>query len=271
MRDNRVVPYSSIRGIYDFLRTFGDSDLETKIAKRLVCKGLDFRKTLRTSIEHIERYDNVKESFHPTRDGFGGRSLDSQKFSDWIVAAFANQVSFNDVSNGIRSINYVDFEVAPLRTTGSFWDDGGKARDSGAGGIDLLLALENDNGRIYPCIGEVKAETDKGCVYGLIQALAYAIELYPLVQQTRLSRHYPESFPGLGSHSAQGIDIAVILEAADGAGNRYAGLQDAQDLARSLTKEPSRIVGTIIRGVHFLAAKRFDNNVCVIETIKSIT
>ncbi|OWK37380.1 hypothetical protein FRUB_06500 [Fimbriiglobus ruber] len=100
--------------------------------------------------------------------------------------------------------DFVDYEVSPIRTTKSEFENGRQARNTG--GIDALLANRVDR---LPAVGELKANTDRNPFLGFIQSLTYAVELSTPAQRARLDRSYPGRFawPDTGPV----IDICLLL------------------------------------------------------------
>ena len=102
--------------------------------------------------------------------------------------------------------DFVDYEVSPVRTTRSEFENGQAATKTGKGGIDVLLANRVDR---LPAVGELKANTDRNPFLGFIQSLTYAVELSTPAQRARLDRSYPGRFawPDTGPV----IDICLLL------------------------------------------------------------
>jgi hypothetical protein len=174
---NFTVPITALRYFYEQLETrkvvaFNES------ARRLLLRSLP---TLwRDSVRHFESYDN-DESFNKPRNPLLESHLDEFRRTNDVVASIAGQ-------GGIDSEwSYVEREFSPRRTTGAKHENGTSARNTGGGGIDVLL--RNSGGE--PGIGEIKLRGDTCAAFALIQSLTYAAELATANQLKRLRRHCP--------------------------------------------------------------------------------
>ena len=100
--------------------------------------------------------------------------------------------------------NFVDYELSPIRTTGSEYENG--IRSQGGGGVDILLTNAVDR---LPVVVEVKGATDQNLLLGLIQSLTYAVEFSTLSQRERMMQIYPEQFAWYPDGPA--LDIYLLL------------------------------------------------------------
>ena len=248
----RVVPYSYLRAVYDFLRDFGCEELEEMLAERFVVKAERLDRLITESVKNLVNYDNRHEGFLSSSYGRKSRELTDQKFAEWIVAALRKENSpiFTD---GIAPFHTVAFEVSPLRTTNSVWEDGSPASDSGAGGIDVLAASSGD---LLPCVCEVKSAQDRGAVLALIQALAYSMELITENQRLRLEKFYPESFAPVSTLEGPFLDIAIIGEST----KKMKGLEQAKKIVAALSPPENSELNKYVRKVLFLKARRLPGN-----------
>jgi hypothetical protein len=186
-----MVPLTELRHFYRLLRkTLVSTHLQLRIAEEILRDPRNLQAIVERSLAHFALYDNRGEGFHQ-RDhdkSLSDEVLTSQK----PVHDMLRRV----VKHGVRvgsclgfDANFIDYEVSPIRTTGSVLENG--IRTMGGGGVDLLLTDAADN---LPAIGEAKGATDKNLLLGLIQALTYAVEFSTPFQRERLERAYPQRF-----------------------------------------------------------------------------
>ncbi len=191
--DKSPIPQTQMRRFYETLRMLNAADIHQVICEYL--SGADarldrVREMFGSSVKHAEQYRNEEEHFHDRcdPDWHSSYSADRGEFARALVARLKKRgivsLSCRDDDLGFE---IVDYEVSPMRTTGSFFDDGTSGKKSGVGGMDLLLRSTMTN---RPIIGEVKAPTDTNIFLALIQALVYAVELSTPAQLSRLQRHY---------------------------------------------------------------------------------
>jgi hypothetical protein len=189
------VPITSLRYFYEQSET-RSVVASHKSGRQLLLRSLP---TLwRDSVRHFESYDN-DESFNQPRDPLLESHLDEFRRTNDVVAAI-------DVQGGIDpEWNYVEREFSPRRTTGAKHENGTSARNTGGGGVDVLL--RNSSGE--PGIGEIKLRGDTCAAFALIQSLTYAAELATANQLKRLRKHCP-GFNNL-IHDPEGVHALVLL------------------------------------------------------------
>lgn len=109
--------------------------------------------------------------------------------------------------NGLTNsgYKYVAREINPWNTRQGVFANDMPATKTGRGGMDLLLQTSDG----FPVVGEVKVREDKNCLFALLQAMTYAVELSTRNQLKRLHLTYPEAFPALKDDSP--IEVAVIM------------------------------------------------------------
>src|SRR6185437_7710696 len=211
----RTIPVTALRRLYDWLR-----DRPTKVEKEFLHASLarhflsDPRKLVDlflTSRAEFAPYDNQTEGFVEGRTA--DRFLASERSgTDPLVKQFQFQevVHLEATDGGLR-FHYVDREVSPRRSsknTGPWlFADGRPGTESGAGGMDLLLSVEDERGPC-PVVGEIKVGRDETPFFALIQAMTYAAEICTPNQGARLRRHYP-SFAGLADTSC--AELALVF------------------------------------------------------------
>jgi len=155
------------------------------------------------SVSHAGFYDNADEPFHPQRPP----RKEQHAFANRLVemARAAGEIKYTE-----HTMRFVDHEIAPFRTTRSRLESGEAGKDSGAGGVDLLLAADQF-GEPIPAIAEIKAKTESaGPTHALVQALTYAAQLATLNQFTRIAEHY-RVFTGILAEEPE-LDVLLIFE-----------------------------------------------------------
>jgi len=99
---------------------------------------------------------------------------------------------------------YVDYELSPIRTTTSEYENG--IPSQARGGVDVLLANEGDR---LPVLVEAKGKKDRNLFLGLIQLLTYAVEFSTISQRQRINETYPERFAWQPDGPA--LDVYLLL------------------------------------------------------------
>ena len=113
--------------------------------------------------------------------------------------------------NTTLSLEFVDYEIFPFRTTKSCCENGKPATSIGSGGMDLLLA-SNQDGVVVPAMGEIKAATETvGPTFALVQSLMYTAQLVTRNQFLRLKKHYGGPFASIDEKHPR-MDFFVLLE-----------------------------------------------------------
>lgn len=212
---DRVVPLTPLRRLYRELRSVnGDRyqkfcEIQRRLEGRHGPQGASFLMHLfKRSLEQMRSYNNSKEHFYavearPVR-------CDATHFANQLVELLglngANALALDDIT----PFEYLDYEISPLRTTTSCWENGRAATNSGAGGMDLLLVTKTIPPQ--PVVAEIKACTETvGATFALIQTLTYAAELLTKSQMQRLQRYFPEQLNALNTEAPQ-LGLLVILE-----------------------------------------------------------
>lgn len=184
-----------------------------------------------SAVEQLAAYRNVREGWveegnrKPSDDDTFARSV-ARQFRDVELVAPWEYI-------------FVARELAPLRTTVT------GARSSGAGGIDVLLASDDDDRRL-PIVVEVKSVDDVGAYLGLVQALTYASELITPHQRQRLARFYPDRFEHHADTLGPFADIWVVVER----GKQDPEQAPTRELAQAFLQDTA--VSTLLRRIEFL-------------------
>lgn len=205
----RLIPVTALRQLYRLLRAFPKEEFHLAVAREMCRRPTQLARIVDESQRHFALYDNRGQGFHNREmDIPSDRMLGSDKLANRLVRQLVeNEGRVGDVDSACKfAFRYVDYEISPIRTTESEFEDGVSGQDSGAGGMDLLLSNLDDQ---TPIIGEIKADTDVNPFLGLIQSLMYAVELSTPAQRARLRKTYPDRF--VESELESAIDIYLIL------------------------------------------------------------
>ena len=206
----RMIPITAIRHLYRLLRDFPMAEFHLAVARELCRRPEQMAKLIAESREHCTLYDNRDEGFHNrgTEGLLSDRMLGNGQLANMLVQQLVGIEGKVAKVEGEPQYDfrYVDYQISPLRTTRSEFENGESGQSSGAGGMDILLSNQEDR---TPIVGEIKADTDVNPFFGLIQSLMYAVELSTPSQRTRLQKAYPDRFAGLST--GPGIDIYLIL------------------------------------------------------------
>ncbi len=141
-----------------------------------------------SSVETFSTYEN-QEAFYsnpsraPKRPEPPGEIVETHH-----VAWYLRQQETLTVADAPElTARYVDYEIAPTRTTDhAVFDDGGSWRTGMF--VDLLLSNSRDS---TPIVGELKIRSDKDPFTALVQVLACAAHLATPQQYERLCRFAP--------------------------------------------------------------------------------
>jgi hypothetical protein len=203
----RLIPRTTIRHLYELLRDFPKEEFQLAVANELCRRPEQLAKMVAESRDHFAFYDNSGEGFH--NRGNQGLLTDARLNSRHLANTLVQQLAVNAghvVSATQYNFQYVDYDISPLRTTGSEFENGKSGKSSEAGGMDILLSNQQDR---TPIVGEIKADTDVNPFFGLIQNLMYAVEVSTPPQRARLIQFYPERFAT--SSLEPRIDIYLFL------------------------------------------------------------
>lgn len=149
------------------------------------------------------------------------------------VAWYLRQQRFLEVHNAPElNAEYLDYEIAPARTTNhAYFDDDGGSWRTGLF-IDLLLASCDAR---TPIIGELKIRKDKDPFTALIQTLACAVHLATAHQYRRLRDFVPAGeFP---STEQPRLDGYLLL---------YRFLETPQDDLEALDRKADELSGLLM-------------------------
>lgn len=200
-----LIPLTPLRHFYDRLRDFESRAFHREAARECVRRPDRVQELIAASVRHFELYDNRDEGFHDRSPGLTGARGENGDLANRTLSLMARGAA-SVPSHPELEFEFVDYEISPIRTTGSEFEDGTPGTRSGRGGVDVLLA--NRAGRL-PAVGELKADTDRNPFLGLIQELTYAVELSTPAQRVRLAAAYPNRFrwPEAGPF----IDVVLFL------------------------------------------------------------
>lgn len=180
------------------------------------------------------RYNNVAEGFYsnknraPRRPDAPGAILRTHH-----VAWYLRQQRTLEVRNAPElSAEYLDYEVAPARTTGhAEFDDGGTWRS----GVFIDLLLASSPPPRTPIVAELKIRADKDPFTALIQSLACAAHLATQHQYNRLRQHVPAGdFPATNRPR---LDVYVLL---------YKFLETQQEDLKALDTHADALSGLLV-------------------------
>jgi len=244
----RMIPTIPLEAFYRSLRELNGAKpaqflrLCELLDKRHGPKGAVFLAELfRRSVRHSEFYSNIPEAFYPARKG---RVATESPFADDVVKTLSKNKLIQVDSH---KLEFVDYEIFPFRTTLSCGENGKAATHAGSGGMDLLLASDNDG--VLPAVGEIKAATEQvGPTFALVQSLMYSAQLATRAQFLRLKKHYPGCFDSINADQPR-VDVIVFLEV-DGRLNQ----QDLQ-YALSLAHDVGNFLAPEIRHIVFLSCR----------------
>lgn len=258
----RMVPQTPLRTFYKSLRNHrGDpkerfNQLRLLLSNRHGPTGGEFLVELFSrSQAQMVAYDNQGEPFYEI--GRRGNSAESSPFADRLVELIGEGAI--DFGQGTAPFKYVDYELSPLRTTRSCWENGKSATSSGAGGMDMLV-VTLDEQQQFPAIAEIKAETESvGPTFALIQVLAYAVELTTASQWNRLGRYYPELLGSVCNDvRTPQVDLLIMLQ---GPVIQNDDLRFACDLAEKLLQQDR--LSKSIRKIQFLDCQIKDDKAVI--------
>lgn len=270
---SRIVPITPLRHLYREMRNVQGNPVERFNALRdrlgWDSAGLPNRhgpigsafvsELFLRSRSHMARYINDGEGFY--KPGYRPQWDEQNTFANRFVELAANaQIQFND---GAPEFDFVDYEISPIRTTRSCWENGRSAMDSGAGGMDLLLKSQHENTWL-PAVGEIKACTETvGPTFALMQALTYAAELVTVSQWERLNRH-SEHFREICTPTmSPRVDVFLIFEEPN---QDTEDFQYAQTIARGLLQEGNNRLQSV-RRIIFLKCCIENDEIAHLENI----
>lgn len=201
----RLIALTPLRHFYDRLRDFESQSFHREAAVECVRRPDQLQKLIAESVRHFGLYDNREETFHERVSGLTPARIQNSDLANRTLGLMARGAVSVPTYPALE-FDFIDYEVSPIRTTRSEFENGISGKHSGAGGVDALLASRFDR---LPIIGELKADTDRNPFLGFIQSLTYAVELSSPSQRSRLMAAYPGRFawPEDGPY----IDIGLLL------------------------------------------------------------
>ena len=190
------IPFTPMHKLYCEVRKLGQKR-RLELANDYIDDPALLDTLFRDSVEAYEnRYSNVGEPFHPTDRQLQrlepGSDIDRGYNLASILAYPRGQQWQIQGAKAEHTFRFVDYETAPLRTTGgATYEETGKR---GRGPVADLLLIAADGS---PIVGEVKAATatryDTDAVMALIQALTLAAALATPQQKQRIADHYSDA------------------------------------------------------------------------------
>ncbi len=239
----RLVPSTELRHLYSMMRKILVSeDAQLQIAEEIRRVPTNFQELFERSRTHFCLYDNRCEGFHPRQPV--GVLLPKVLTSPKPV----HQVLRRITEHGIRisshpgfNANYVDYELSPIRTTASEYENG--LRSKAGGGVDILLANDGDQ---LPVVVEMKGEGDVNLFLALIQALTYTVEFSTPSQRERMDRTYPGRFAWRPGSPA--LDIYLLLVGKPESSNHPTFFRLVDEICQQLLA-PSTAVASVVRRI----------------------
>ena len=241
-----LVPVTKLRSLYDWLHT------APKIVHAAVAQG--FAASPEAMVKICSLSQKQFASYQPPhlfephdRSEYKNSENEELKRTRALADRFEKRAkSVFPVDTGPHRLDldfwYVVRELDPRNTRQGVFENGGSAKGTGAGGIDLLLAHATDG---IPIVGEVKIGRDTNPFYGLVQALMYAVELCTPEQQKRLAGSFRERFADLtGTPRA---DVYLLLKDCPTDKLHQRILRDTEVLARGMYQTKS--IASIIRRI----------------------
>ena len=260
---NRI-PQTRLRRFYETLRFFRIKNLSSAIAEYLsaetAARADHFTKIVDQSIIHFEQYANTNEGFRPIRrmHAIDQYTTENKPYAKCLQARIKNGQGISFSHESAPNLQYIDYEISPLRQQGGVMDDG-QIGTSGTGGLDLLLVDCSDSEAPVLVIGEVKATTDTDLFLAFVQALMYAVEFGSENQIARICNQsdYPPILQKLDVNT--GLDIYLIYERKRGASQSDDGLLYKQTMKFCTNLMGKERAGSrlqkLIRQIKFVEAK----------------
>jgi hypothetical protein len=179
-------------------------------------------------------YNNVAEGFYSNKNR-APKKPDTLGviFRTHHVAWYLRQQRTLEVRDAPElTAKYLDYEIAPARTTGhAKFDDGGTWR----GGVFIDLLLASCAPPRTPIVAELKIRADKDPFTALIQSLACAAHLATQHQYNRLRQHVPAA--GFLATDRPRLDVYVLL---------YRFLETQQDDLEALDTNANALSGLLV-------------------------
>lgn len=211
---SRMPPQTKLRKFYSWLKEVPDGfrlpkeSIHGLYAEHFAKNPHFLANLVLDAVEEYEVFENSKEDFYKADSRQPLQSKASRTLVTSDVQYYLSTTKSLTIGNISLEFHYVDYEVAPGRTT----DPMHQILDSGSGqsgGMDVLMKLQH-NDQDLPVVCEVKIHKDQTPLLGLVQALTYASELATKNQQIRLNNSYPEELKHLPSDPAVGVLLLFI-------------------------------------------------------------
>ena len=202
-------------------------------------------------------YENTDEAFHERQVSGAVSDKFSKSHHPAKVAMTRFAVGKATFFSEAQEVAYVDYSVSHLRTTGTgSMTENGEALAGSS--IDLLL---RDAAQHYLVVGEVKAQDDRLPFLGLIQSLAYAVELSTYCQQRRLEMAYAGTFKMNSATPSVGIGLFSLgLKPGSNASQSF-------ELSKKLSEALIRDTDGWLRRITFYDAVLTDDGVSITSVL----
>jgi hypothetical protein len=241
-----TVPYTQALDLYWRFKVYGGLTWTKNWLKKPEASSKAMATTFAESVEAFSIYENEREPFHGTVDGFApplsadcwvtGRPIANGNAYAAALIAGATIPSFPP------NVEYVDREPDCLRTSATHFFKGLPVTTREAVLPDLLLAHPDG----FPILAEVKVKNDANAVYALVQVLAAAAHLVTPSQRIRLGAQYNR----LKVPDGPCLDLFVLLHDPPQSGTAPRLAEAARQLAGELLEDAA--VAKHIRCIRFL-------------------
>ena len=135
----RIIPITKLRNLYEFFK-----DLDVSSHEAILENYLNNPKKLTNlwgkSLLHFERYNNDEE-FIP-KNNLRKNLTENENLeltnTPICISKMKKQVDFIIQTNKEYNFKFIDYELSPIRTTKSKFEDGKMGTSSGIGGVDFF-------------------------------------------------------------------------------------------------------------------------------------
>ncbi len=215
----KMIPITEMRTFYEWLRHRPEGinklALHAALANWFAEHPSLLINSFFKSLDAFDKYFNPEEKFTSRQNPLEIRTDNELKGTNHLVNTLTKTHDRKldlVVDHGLNLGGVaVARELGPMRSTVEsgpwYFEDGRNSRESGAGGVDLLLA--SNEGSI-PIICEIKIGDDATPFYALVQTLAYAAELATSNQYLRLKKVFPNYFSKLPEQPL--VDIYILMQ-----------------------------------------------------------
>jgi hypothetical protein len=201
-----IVPITKLRQFYEVMKVL-DTVTWINMAK--------FYSQFPASLERLWNQSREIFAAYHNMDGWGGDE-GNRKMLPNVPARIGAISSTNEFAAFVKEpdnsltnagFTFVKRELNPRTTRKGMFSDKRPAKESGSGGIDILLRSSATG---FPTVGEVKVKKDKNAFFALVQAMTYAVELSTPNQLVRLKKHFGDDFGNLNLDEGK-VEIALLM------------------------------------------------------------